>query len=68
LVDAGLDLAEVGSAIAHDDVATVNRWLAEALLAKPSPLQIKTWDQQRTKCFQSLIVQPFVLVQDSLSP
>jgi hypothetical protein len=68
VVDAGLDLAEVGSAIAHDDVATVNRWLAEALLAKPSPLQIKTWDQQRTKCFQSLIVQPFVLVQDSLSP
>ncbi len=68
VVDAGLDLAEVGLAIARDDVATVNRWLAEALLAKPSPRQIKTWEQEMTKCLQSLIVQPFVLVQDSLSP
>jgi hypothetical protein len=62
-VDAGLDLVEVGVAIARDDVATVNRWLAEALVVKPSPLQIETWGQQ-TRCFQSLIVQPFVLVQD----
>ncbi len=65
LVDDGLDLAEVGLAIAYDDVATVNRWLAEALLTKPSPLQIEAWEQQQTRCFQSLIVQPFVLVQDS---
>jgi hypothetical protein len=67
LVDTGLDLAEVGLAIAHDDVATVNRWVAEALLTKPSPLQIEAWEQQQTRCFQSLIVQPFVLVQDSPS-
>jgi hypothetical protein len=66
LVDNHLDLAEVGVAIATDDVATVNRWVAEALLTKPDPPQMDRWDQTVNKQFQSLIVQPFVLVQDSL--
>lgn len=65
LVDRNLDLAEVGVAIAMDDVATVNHWMAEALLAKPSPQQIEVWEQSVGKQFQSLIVQPFVLVQES---
>jgi hypothetical protein len=68
LVDDRLDLAEVGVAIATDDVATVNRWLAEALIAKPTPMQLEEWGQTWGKRFQSLIVQPFVLVQDTLTP
>ncbi|QQE64988.1 hypothetical protein GFS31_16730 [Leptolyngbya sp. BL0902] len=68
LVDARLDLAEVGVAIATDDVAAVNRWMAEALITKPSPHQLETWAQAVGKRFQSLIVQPFVLVQDSEAP
>lgn len=67
LVDARLDLADVGLAIATDDVATVNRWMAEALITKPSPDQLETWGQAMGKRFQSLIVQPFVLVQDNLA-
>ena len=68
LVDDRLDLADVGVAIATDDVATVNRWLAEALITKPSPDQLAIWGQAMGKRFQSLIVQPFVLVQDTLAP
>lgn len=64
VVDQSLDLAEVGVAIATDNVTTVNRWIAEALLTKPSPFQLEIWDQTAKKQFQSLIVQPFVLVQD----
>lgn len=67
LVDARLDLADVGVAIATDDVATVNRWMAEAMITKPSPDQLDTWEQAMGKRFQSLIVQPFVLVQDVLA-
>jgi hypothetical protein len=68
LVDQSLDLAEVGVAIATDNVATVNRWIAEALLTKPSSVQLEAWGQMASKRFQSLIVQPYVLVQDSLLP
>ncbi|MGB3310127.1 MAG: DUF2288 domain-containing protein [Nodosilinea sp.] len=65
VVDQSLDLAEVGVAIATDNVTVVNHWIAEALLTKPSPFQLEIWDQTTKKQFQSLIVQPFVLVQDS---
>ena len=68
LVDPLLDLVNVGVAIATDDVATVNRWMAEALLTKPSPEQMQTWAQALGKRFQSLIVQPFVLVQAEDDP
>jgi hypothetical protein len=64
VVDQSLDLAEVGVAIATDNVTVVNHWIAEALLTKPSPFQLEIWDQTAKKQFQSLIVQPFVLVQD----
>ena len=63
VVDQSLDLVDVGVAIATDDVATVNHWIAEALLEKPSPFQLEIWDQTAKKYFKSLIVQPFVLVQ-----
>jgi hypothetical protein len=65
VVDPQLDLVEVGVAIATDNTAAVNHWIAEALLTKPSPFQLEIWDQTAKKQFQSLIVQPFVLVQDS---
>lgn len=65
LVDPALDLVEVGYAIATDDVATVDRWIAEALLTKPTSVQMSEWGQSQSKQFTSLIVQPFVLVQDA---
>lgn len=68
VVDPALDLVEVGVAIARDDVAAVNHWIAEELLTKPTPDQIEHWEQAQSKQFTSLIVQPFVLVQDTVSP
>ncbi|MEO1068981.1 MAG: DUF2288 domain-containing protein [Cyanobacteria bacterium J06638_6] len=65
VVDQRLDLVEVGLAIATDNTTAVNHWIAEALITKPSPFQLEIWDQTAKKQFQSLIVQPFVLVQDA---
>lgn len=67
VVAAGLDLLDVGVAIADDRVLEVQNWIDEALLAKPSVSQVGEWNAQRTKRFNTLIVQPFVLVQEKLA-
>ena len=59
-----LDLLDVGVAIAQDDTLCVQRWIAEALIQKPSPDQISDWTQHEAKKFNALIVQPYVLVQE----
>ncbi len=58
-----LDLIDVGVAIAQDDVAIVQNWISEALIAKPTLTQLSDWNSDRTKRFSTLIVQPYVLVQ-----
>jgi hypothetical protein len=58
-----LDLIDVGVAIASDDVALVQNWISEALIVKPSLAQLSDWNSDRTKRFNTLIVQPYVLVQ-----
>ena len=64
IVAAELDLIDVGVAIASDKASQVQNWIDEALIAKPSAEQIGEWNMQREKRFNSLIVQPFVLVQE----
>jgi hypothetical protein len=64
LVDAELDLLDVGVAIASDDVSTVQQWIADEQLTKPSSEQLADWGSDRTRRFNALIVQPYVLVQD----
>lgn len=59
-----LDLIEVGVAIASDNVQSVQHWLGEQLIYKPSPEQVANWNVNRSKRFNTLIVQPFVLVQE----
>ncbi len=61
-VDAGLDLVEVGLAIATDDSTRVRRWIEEQFLIKPTPETIATWDARQR--FQALIVQPYILIRD----
>lgn len=68
VVDNQLDLVDVGYAIATDDVSKVNRWIAENLLAKPTAEQMASWLEAKQKRFKALIVQPYVLVQDSIAP
>ncbi len=64
IVSAALNLIDVGEAIANDNVTYVQRWIAEALIQKPSPDQLSDWQQDRAKRFNALIVQPYVLVQE----
>ncbi len=64
IVSAALNLIDVAEAIANDNVIYVQRWIAEALIQKPSPDQLSNWQQNRAKRFNALIVQPYVLVQE----
>ncbi len=64
VVDGLLDLAEVGAAVAADEVATIERWLAAGLVGKPTAQQIESWDAAQGKRFLCLIVSPYVLVQE----
>ena len=64
IVSPSLDIVEVGSAIAHDETASVQQWIQQELLKKPSANQLSLWNAQPTKAFNTLIVQPYVLVQE----
>lgn len=65
VVNPDLDLLDVGVAIAGDDVLSVQHWISEQLLQKPSPEQLADWNHDQSKRFQALIVQPYVLVKES---
>ncbi|NEP45839.1 MAG: DUF2288 domain-containing protein [Okeania sp. SIO2H7] len=67
VVTPDLDLLDVGVAIASDNVSSVQRWISEALIYKPSAEQISEWNQDRAKKFDAIIVDPFVVVKESSS-
>jgi len=58
-----LDLVEVGVAIASNQTQPVERWISEQLIRKPTAEQLALWGSEN-KGFTSLIVQPYVLIQD----
>ncbi len=63
-VDPGLDILEVGVALTNDNVQAVQRWIGEQLLTKPTAAQLQEWGATGpAQALQSLIVQPYVLVQ-----
>ena len=62
VVDKGLDLVEVGFAIANDNTNLVQHWISEQLIQKPSAEQLSIWNDDSDKKFHTIIVQPFVLV------
>jgi hypothetical protein len=64
IVDSTLDLLDVGVAIATDNVLAVQHWISEQQLSKPSAEQLAAWGDDRTRRFNALIVQPYVLVQN----
>lgn len=63
----GLDIVEVGVAIAQDNIAQVQVWVEEQLLQKPTAQQLSLWNQSPEKLFSVLIVQPYVLISAPLS-
>lgn len=65
LVDPQLDLIDVGVALTNDNVQLVQRWIGEQLVTKPSKEQLQTWGViGPSNQLRSLIVQPYVLVQE----
>lgn len=64
VVDALLDLAEVGERLAVDDTNAVQAWLASRMIARPTAEQIDSWNLKPQMQFSMLVVSPFVLIQD----
>jgi hypothetical protein len=67
VVSENLDLLDVGEAIAGDNISSVQHWIDEQLLAKPTLDQVGEWNLNRTKRFNALIVEPYVLVKEIAS-
>jgi hypothetical protein len=61
-VSGELDLVEVAMRIAHDDRASITRWMDEGKIAKVSDAQAQSWQAADTPLWAS-VVSPFVLVQ-----
>ena len=59
-----LDLVDVGIAIASDNLRSVQHWISEQLIQKPSETQLSDWNSDPQKRFNTLIVQPYVLIQE----
>ncbi|MBH8574187.1 DUF2288 domain-containing protein [Nostocaceae cyanobacterium CENA369] len=64
VVALALDLLDVGEAIANDRTSSVQQWIDQQLIAKPTTVQMGEWNSDRTKRFHTLIIQPYVLVQE----
>ncbi|MEH2415874.1 DUF2288 domain-containing protein [Nostoc sp.] len=64
LVAPELKLLDVGVAIASDNIPSVQQWIDEQLITKPTIVQVGEWNGERDKRFHTLIVQPYVLVQE----
>jgi len=65
VVQPELDLSEVATAIAQDSTSLVQGWIAERSIAKPTIEQLSKWNNNPQKQFAALIVQPFVVIQES---
>jgi len=63
-VSPDVDLLAVGQALAEDAAAKVADWLARGKLSKLTPEHRRTWDAEPARKFMTLIVQPYVLIQD----
>jgi hypothetical protein len=64
VVAPGLDLIEVSIAIATDNTDSIQAWIANGSIAKPSAQLLALWNARTDLKFMASIVQPFVLVQE----
>ena len=65
IVKEQLNLLDVAVAVAEDNSTAVQSWISQQLIYKPSPQDLSTWNSDPKKQFMTLIVQPFVLVQEN---
>jgi hypothetical protein len=59
----GLDLVEVGEALAADDAARLRGWMAAGQVARVDDATWRAWSALPGDAFELVIVQPFVLVR-----
>jgi hypothetical protein len=64
LVVPELDLLDVGVAISSDNTQSVQHWISEQLLVKPSPEILNRWNANPHQKFQAIIIQPYILVKE----
>jgi hypothetical protein len=64
VISQDLELVHVGERVANDDVDLVQRWIEDGKLTKPSPVQLESWNANPSKRFLTLIVAPYVLIQE----
>ncbi len=62
IVDASLDLIEVGIEAADNKTDRIEAWINGGMLTKPSPEDARVWEKGEIELL-SIIVAPFVLVQ-----
>lgn len=62
-----LELSAVAVAIAEDNTTLVQGWIADQSIAKPTSQQLTAWNSTPQKQFTTLIVQPFVIVQETVN-
>lgn len=60
-----IDILDAGISIAADDTAVISGWIEAGKIAKPSAAEIEAWNANKGKRFLSLIVSPYVLIQES---
>lgn len=60
-----LELLEVATAIAEDNTASVQGWIGNQSISKPTAEQLTAWNQTPQKLFVVLIVQPFVIIKET---
>ena len=63
LADASLSVLDVATAVANNESETVNAWIEQGLLAKPSLEQWTRFKNEDGMRFQFVIVHPFVIGQ-----
>jgi hypothetical protein len=64
LVDPKLDLLEVAVRVASDEAAQVGAWIEKGSIAKPTVEQLTDWNRTPERRFLSVVVQPYVLIQE----
>ncbi len=62
VVNESLSLIDVAVAMASDDVVSVRQWVGQSLIHKPSVDELSNWNSNPEQKFNTLIVQPFVLI------
>ena len=64
IIDNELDLVDVGTALANDNVERVKAWREGESLRSPGENEVTQWrEDPQTKHFKFLIIQPFVIIQ-----